>query len=262
MNITHLGNGIVAFNDAIDIEKNDIASYLGNLQSKTNPQSYQQLEDDILLSDGGYRYDMSNYKKAPTRYSNLVYPEMNESDREIVEKLESSIYRCLVEYCKLFPSVLETVKWRTRGYVIKYERGQAIGPHCDTNLPYDGDSYVPLNTFPLHNTLTSGIILSDDFDGGDLLFRPWGITAPKKYGTAIIYPSSFAGCHEVTEIVNGIRYAYLSWFGHGTISMLDLDNHSTSIEQEYSWLRGLVNDVGLENLYQKFVPVGTLGVID
>jgi hypothetical protein len=44
--------------------------------------------------------------------------------------------------------------------------------------------------------------------------------------------------------------------------MLDVDNQSTSIEQEYSWLRNLMHDVGQENLYQKFVPVGTLGVID
>ena len=259
MKITHLGNGIVAFGDAIDIKKNDIALYLENLQDNTNPQGYQKLNDDTLLSDGGYRYGLEDARKAPTRYPNLIFPQMKNSDREIVEKLESSIYRCLVEYCKLFPSVLETVKWRTRGYVIKYENGQAIGPHCDTNLPYDGDSYVPLNTFPIHNTLTSGIFLSDDFDGGDLRFPSWGITAPKEYGTAIIYPSSFAGCHGVTEVTSGIRYAYLSWFGHGTISMLDSENKNTSIEQEYSWLRSLKHDVGIENLYQKFVPVGLSG---
>ena len=89
MNITHLGNGVVAFSDVIDIEKHDIALYLENLQGNTNPQSYQKLEDDILLSDGGYRYDLGNYKKTPTRYPNLIYPEMAKSDKQIVEKLES-----------------------------------------------------------------------------------------------------------------------------------------------------------------------------
>jgi hypothetical protein len=41
--------------------------------------------------------------------------------------------------------------------------------------------------------------------------------------------------------------------------MLDSENKNTSIEQEYSWLRSLMHDVGVENLYQKFVPVGLSG---
>ena len=258
MKITHLGNAIVAFEDALQIDQQTMYEYVDRLESCTNPQGYTQLEDEVLLSDGGYRYDTENYKITPTRYPDLIYPEILESDRKIVEELESTIYRCLVEYCKLFPSVLETVKWRTRGYVIKYEKNQEIGPHCDTNLPYDGNSYIPLNNFPMHNTLTSGMLLSEDFDGGNLFFRPWGITAPKKYGTAIIYPSSFTGCHEVSCIENGVRYAYLSWFGHGTISMLDVNDHRTDVDQAYSWMRQLTNDVGAECMYQQFVPVGLL----
>jgi hypothetical protein len=260
--ITHLGNAVVSFENAIKSDRSKVEDFISRTVQRTKPQGYSEIESDKYLSDGGYEYDAANIQMAPTRYQELVYDGICQEDLDVIKDLEQSLYSCLVEYCKLFPSVVETVKWRTRGYLIQYEKSQRIGPHCDTNIPYENDSLVPLNTFPIHNTLTSGVLLNEDFIGGDLYFRSWGITVPKKFGSIVIYPSSFTGCHEVTEVTDGIRYAYLSWFGHGTISNLSIEDTSDGIENAYSWLRRLKNDIGVENMYQKFVPVGQLGVID
>lgn len=248
MKIRHLGNGIVQFDDALSATKDELETYLQNLTTNTRPQGYTEIDEESLRNDGSYTFNQEQYSSSPSRYVNLKYDGIPLKDRHTISEIEQALLRCLVEYCKLFPVVIDTVKWKTHGYIIKYLPGQYIGPHSDCALPYDEVTGKSLNAFPLYNTITAGIILNNDYEGGALRYRPWAITARPQAGSAILYPSSYAGCHEVEPITSGSRYAYLAWFGHGELGQ----------EQNYSQLGNLKQLVGEENRYQQFVPVGLL----
>ena len=138
------------------------------------------------------------------------------------------------------------MKWRTSGQVASYSVGQNIGPHGDCALPYDNEGNI-LNSFPLHNTLTGSMTLSDGYEGGAIRFRPWNITTNPKLGSVLIYPSSFMGCHEVEKIVSGARNVYLQWFCQG--------NPEMQIQKENE-LSNLVNDV--QHFGQNYVHVGII----
>jgi hypothetical protein len=245
MDITHLGNGVVLFSDSIDALDDEITSFINNSEKNTSNQNYRQVSDTTVENDGGYKFDKLD-NPSPSRFMNLLYEGMPEIDRLFIQKMNTALYACLVEYCKLFPCVVDSVKWKTNGYLIKYEKGQSIGPHSDNALPYD-ENGIAINQFALFNTLTAGVFLNDNFSGGNLRFRPWAITVKSKKLSVIIYPSSFTGCHEVEEIESGTRYAYLQWFCQGG------DNRTTGQYDEFSNLK---SDVG--ECWQQYVPVGKL----
>jgi hypothetical protein len=245
MEVMHMGNGVVLFTSAIEASDDDIASFIINSETNTPNQNYRQISETKIENDGGYKFDPSD-NPSPSRFMNLIYDGMPNVDREFIQKMNTALYECLVEYCKLFPCVIDSVKWKTNGYLIKYEKGQSIGPHSDNALPYDEHGNA-LNQFALFNTLTAGVFLNEDFIGGNLRFRPWGITVRSKKLSIVIYPSSFTGCHEVEEIESGIRYAYLQWFCQGG------DNATTGQYQEF---KNLKDDVG--ESWQNYVPVGKI----
>jgi hypothetical protein len=246
MRTIHLGNAVVLFENALDATDEEISSFIENTQNYVENEEYKESSNYKRINGSGYEFDEAEYAKVPSRFMNLSYPGMTDTDKQLVSNFKKTLYNCLVEYCRLFPVAAECVKWHTNGYMIRYKPGQSIGPHSDAGLPYDANGEA-VNQFPLYNTLTSGIFLNDDFVGGELYFRPWGITARPVKRSAIIYPSSFTGCHEVNDITEGVRYAYLQWFCHGG------DAHNANPN---SSLPNLKQDIGAQYLHQQFVPVG------
>ena len=248
MKIRHLGNAIVQFDEAIQNSKTETMNYIENLVRNTKPQGYIDLDDKKVRNDGGYSFDAEHFQESPSRYVNLKYDGISQEDNKFVENMELCLMNCLVEYCRLFPVAIETVRWKTNGYIIKYTKNQYIGPHSDCALPYDETNEKYLNSFPLYNTITAGIILNEDYEGGELYYRPWGIKTNPKAGSVILYPSSYSGCHEVQPIIFGERYAYLAWFGHGQLGA----------EENYPQIKNLKAKVGTEYLYQQNVNVGLI----
>jgi len=173
---------------------------------------------------------------------------MPEEHKDFCQKMEESFYSCVVEYAKIFPTVLEALKWRTRGYVIKYKNGQSIGPHSDNGLPYASeDAVIPSTEHPIKNTLTAGLFLNKEYVGGELYFRIWDIKIDADPGDIVIYPSSFLGCHEVLPVTEGTRYAYLAWFGHGQNQMLNENAQDLSINAVAKWMRKIKKDAFEDN---------------
>lgn len=212
----HLGSGIVLFEDAFRQTKDETSRFLRNLVASINADSYSQSKQN-LKNNGGYEFEEAQVNEAPLRYQNLKYNGASSEDIKYADRMDECLINCLVEYCKIFPTAIETVKWKTNGYAIRYLPGQYIGPHSDCALPYDKETGDALSVFPLYNTLTSSIILNDSYVGGSVFFRQWGISVNPKPGSVLMYSSSYMGCHEVLPIESGERFAYLSWFGHGNL---------------------------------------------
>lgn len=255
MQTVHLGNGIFLFKDAVNFDDAFFNSFMGRMY-EFSPPNIPKIQDgsQMVLTDGGYEYPASHINTSPIRHTNTIYQGISDEDESFIKSLEDAIYTCLVKYCKSFPVVMETVTWRTRGYFIEYHVGQSIGAHSDCAIAYQPNSIIELNNAPLHNTLTTSVILNDDYEGGELRFAPWGISVTPPKGSILIYPSSFSGCHEVSAITAGKRFAYLSWFAHGSTSHLPIDSDSSTMESQYSWVKTLKDDVGYA--YQETVHVG------
>lgn len=243
MIITHLGNGIVKFEDVLEIDKNYILGFFSRLNS-IEVNYGQAVDEDHVRTEGQYKLSTYEVSQAPVRFTDL-YKLQQPEDIEFVQSMRNAIHFCVQEYARIFPVVAECIRWGTHGYVIRYENGQSIGPHSDCNIAYEDDGITPINTFPMQNILTCGLFLNDDFNGGDLYFRPWGISVKAKPGTIVIYPSSYLGCHEVSPVTDGQRHAYLMWYGHGPIGGID---HRSAAD---------IKDIG-SNSSQAFIPVGRI----
>lgn len=257
MKATHLGSGIILFEDAVNVDTEFFASFMKRMYDNSPPTIYSIPKDELTVkNNGGYELQHDDLSSLPIRHTNTLYQGISDDDRAFVQLLEDSIYKCLIQYCKSFPVVMETVTWRTRGYFIEYHKGMYIGSHSDCAIAYEPNSFVEVNTFPIHNTLTSSLVLNDDYEGGEIGFAPWGINVKPPKGSVLIYPSSFIGCHSVAPLDSGVRFAYLSWFAHGLTSHLDVNSQSSSMDSQYSWMRKLREDVGYS--YQKQVCVGEI----
>jgi hypothetical protein len=257
MRATHLGGGIVKFDGVLSTDKNDVMSFLASLLSNTKPEGYSEPQDGIERNSGGYQHSSSQVKLAPDRYINVNFEGIQQADKETLIDLENSTNIAVLQYLKHFPSAATSVKWRTRGYVIKYERGQMIGPHSDASLPYADDGMTPLTMSPITNTLTCSIFLNDDFGGGELHFRPWGITVKPEFGSIVVYPSNFSGCHEITPVTSGTRFAYLSWFCHGVLNVSPPFGQKCDDMGNFSYYLEDISDFPVR-YEQKMVTVGNL----
>lgn len=257
MNITHLGNGIVQFDNVIKSTQQDVDKYLENLLLSTNHEGYSNLGNENLKNSGGYNHNLEQAKIAPHRYLNVNHLGIEKKDFQTLSDLEDSGTNCVSKYLEIFPSAAGAVKWRTRGHVIRYLPGQMIGPHSDANLPYADDGLTPISLAPIANTLTCSIFLNDKYTGGNLCFRPWGITVFPKFGSIVVYPSNFSGCHEITPIETGERFAYLSWFCHGVLDISPPAEHKRQELQNFSYHLDFITSHSA-NSVQQFVPVGPI----
>jgi len=245
--ITHMGNAVVKFDDAFEVDLDLFEKFKLHIEETLPHKSVYSNEDGSMRTEGGYEISNDYIKYSPIRYTNLH--TLPDEDKNFIEYMKQAMHKCVIEYCKIFPVVIENIRWVTNGYVIKYENGQCIGPHSDCNIAYAEDNVTVINSIPVNNVLTIGAFLNDDFDGGEISWRIWGITSKPKIGSIFIYPSSFVGCHEVAPVTNGVRYAYLRWYGHGEIPH----------EPNESVLH-LLQNLKASNHEQKFVPVGRIGV--
>jgi|694.fasta_scaffold65310_3 predicted 2-oxoglutarate/Fe(II)-dependent dioxygenase YbiX len=251
MNAVHLGNGIVYFKDVFTFDNDYFSSFVERLHDtdRRHEQVVAKEDEAYVLTEGGYRITRNDADYAPRRFSKLT--NLNQEDKKFIEEVRDAIHSCVVEYCKVFPIVIENIRWATNGYVIKYENGQSIGAHSDCNIAYAEDGVTPVNSFPMQNILTCGLFFNDDFEGGTVSYRPWGISVRPKPGSVLIYPSSYMGCHEVAAVTEGTRYAYLCWYGQGPINSSD-HRMTDQIKKETGY--ETVNT----NSAQRFVPVGAI----
>jgi hypothetical protein len=116
---------------------------------------------------------------------------------------------------KLHPVILEYIEsfdfdwfFSWEGYsgikFIRYHPNQTMKNHWDQiQSLFDGERKgVPI--------LSIIGILNDDYEGGDLvMFEDKKIYTKK--GDLIIFPSNFLFPHQISPVIKGIRYSYVSW---------------------------------------------------
>jgi predicted 2-oxoglutarate/Fe(II)-dependent dioxygenase YbiX len=248
----HLGCGIVLIRGLIgadEIETYDISL----IEQNITPQGFTK-KDGKLYTAGGYEYNEEiDSKTYPVRYAENI------DSLEFTKIISEKIYQSVVDYCKVFPAVVECITEHKQLHYIKYAQNTGMGPHSDCSASYKNNSVELISSSAIDNTLSTSIVLNSDFTGGKFRFTVIDEELDLRAGDALIYPSNFVGSHEVKQITSGTRWAFLSFFSHARSHFDGQDD----LDKKNLWLKKFRSDIGVEdtkvaNNFQKKVEVGEL----
>jgi len=257
MNVNHIGMGVVIIEDLFSIDKQTLADYINWLKRAPENTFEFYFEDgkEIAKNQTGFLFKAEDIKYAPQRFLDVRGKNRKEKPKdqytEIVDYLEDSAYRALVEYCKIFRDAATTAWWRPLGHIAGYCKDQSIGPHCDDQVPFTWDQETG-NQVSLHNSVSINLYLNDcvetisdqglvNFVGGELNFPNVPFSWKPKHGSAAIYPSNYIGRHEVLPVIDGERYAFLTMACYGT--SFDAKEKVGEPNEYKIWMRHLIDDI-------------------
>lgn len=85
------------------------------------------------------------------------------------------------------------------GYgILKYGLGQKFTNHID-----DHPSYL--------RRISTIYYLNDNYAGGEIIFPRFGISYKPRANEMLLFPSTYVYNHSVSEVLDGTRYAVVSW---------------------------------------------------
>jgi hypothetical protein len=88
--------------------------------------------------------------------------------------------------------------WHDQYGILKYGVGQKFTNHIDDHQDF-------------HRRVSSVYYLNDNYTGGELNFPRFNITFKPKANQIILFPSTYVYNHSVSPVINGERYAVVSW---------------------------------------------------
>jgi hypothetical protein len=227
-----LGNGLVVFKNVFNVEK-FVLSHIDDCAEEAHKGrwSYVVGEDGVQygINEDGFRYRMEDVPAAPVR---LLAPVDENTQKEILDYfvyLEDTIYKCLIRYIDMFPLIVGSLWWKTRGHILRYHEQGILGWHQDNDTNYkvtEGVRYMPKGMVASRQTAgalayfndhveTAGELNGENFCGGTLKFPYLGIEYKPQKGDIIFFPTNYMCAHGVTKMEGGTRYAYLTFFGQG-----------------------------------------------
>jgi hypothetical protein len=88
--------------------------------------------------------------------------------------------------------------WHDVYGILKYGVGQKFINHIDDHPDY-------------HRRVSTVYYLNDNYSGGEINFPRFGITFKPKANQMILFPSTYVYNHSVSPVIEGERYAVVSW---------------------------------------------------
>jgi hypothetical protein len=88
--------------------------------------------------------------------------------------------------------------WHDSYAVLKYGVGQKFTNHIDDHQDY-------------HRRISTTYYINDNYLGGEIIFPRFDITFKPKANQMIVFPSIYVYNHSVLPVIEGERYAVVSW---------------------------------------------------
>lgn len=85
--------------------------------------------------------------------------------------------------------------------LLRYEPGNLFHNHIDDHP-----------RFP--RVVSVSLFLNDNYEGGELEFKEFGLKIVPKAGDMVVFCSGFPYMHQVTAVTRGIRYAVVKWYDY------------------------------------------------
>lgn len=89
-------------------------------------------------------------------------------------------------------------EWHDSYGILKYGKGQQFTNHIDDHPSY-------------HRRISTVYYLNDNYTGGEINFPRFNITFKPKANQMILFPSTYVYNHSVSPVIDGERYAVVSW---------------------------------------------------
>lgn len=189
--------GIVVYSNVISNSENlhkDIEEGMASIGLEWIPAQVQQGSDVTV-----------NVKSRDTSAIGIPYKNLFEDSekRNMSEEFYFNVGKILFENC----DVLEkdylsmygiSTLWHDQWGVLKYGSGQQFTNHIDDHPDH-------------HRRISTVYYLNDDYTGGEINFPRFNITFKPKANQMIIFPSTYVYNHSVSPVIEGERYAVVSW---------------------------------------------------
>lgn len=102
----------------------------------------------------------------------------------------------------------QDMAWMETPQVLRYEAGGLYGPHADS------DHFNPAAGVwqkVLDRDVSLLLYLNQDFTGGELEFAQFNYRYRPQAGDLLLFPSHGHYAHQALPVLNGVRYAIVSW---------------------------------------------------
>lgn len=199
MNKEEIAPGIVVYSDVIPDSQNlykDIEEGLisANIQwQEARVQEGNGVSDTVNTNSRNTQTFGVAYKGKIETYTSqtmqqLFYDNLNNIFFEYFNPLE-------LDYLASFG--IATI-WHDQWGVLKYGVGQYFTNHIDDHVDH-------------HRRVSTIYYLNENYTGGEINFPRFGITFKPKANQMIIFPSTYVYNHSVSPVIEGERYAVVSW---------------------------------------------------
>jgi hypothetical protein len=196
MNKNEIAPGIVVYSDVIPNSKNLYKDIEEGLKS-----TGLMWKNKVVLADGDSRVYTT------TRETNtFIVPYAG----KIVEEHNNPVDNLLHNFNNIFFKYFDPIEkdymgtygislvWHNAYNILKYEVGQYFNNHIDDH------SYYP-------RRMSTVYYLNENYTGGEINFPRFNVTLKPKSNQMIVFPSTYVYNHSVSPIVEGKRYAVVSW---------------------------------------------------
>lgn len=181
----------------------------GIILYKTDPSLFNLILNDVKLikeNEWSLSKTLNNETKKSEISKSRKCKDIGIDDRTDNSAFMANLYLnidqwingCVDDFCKEY-----SIQKLTKGpyLVLKYAESDMFDWHHDDS-----------SKFP--RTVSVSAYLNEDYDGGTIEFKHYGIDYKPKAGDIIVFGSSFSYAHKVHPVTSGIRYAVVNWYRH------------------------------------------------
>lgn len=229
----HLGGGVVCFRNSFNPHRELISAWIDRNAQAAHQQRWKYQKDaagnTYAINEDGNKFTLEQVDDVPVRVLQPVTDSTETEIAEIFRHWEDQIYKCLIKYAYRFPFVVNTIWWRSRGHLLRYDEKDYLGLHNDNDSNYrvtKGVRYVPRGQVQMRQVVAAMLYINDcvsdetlldgtNYTGGELYFPYLDVVHQAKSGDILLFPTNYMAAHGVYPVKSGKRYGYLEFFSQG-----------------------------------------------
>lgn len=203
INKEEIAPGVVIYNDVICNTNNQFTNLVYNLEYGMKFAGFEW--KGARVKDGENKEDSLNTETRDTQtfgvpYYGTVLPGFSGTpDKDLLAQLNNIFFEHFDPIEKDYMSdygIFST--WHDTYGILKYGKGQKFTNHIDDHPDY-------------HRRVSTVYYMNDNYTGGEINFPRFDITFKPKANQMIVFPSTYVYNHSVSPVIEGERYAVVSW---------------------------------------------------
>jgi predicted 2-oxoglutarate/Fe(II)-dependent dioxygenase YbiX len=196
MNKKELAPGIVVYSDVIENHTSLISDIEEGMVSARREWAQSSIKsNDTIKVDTDYRDTLTSV----VPYTNSIIDDFINLDQAFNATLSNIFLLGFQPAEEDYKSEyqLNTI-WHDSYSILKYGEGQKFVNHIDDHQD-------------LHRRLSLVYYINDDYKGGEIVFPRFNITYKPNANELLLFPSTYVYNHSVSQVIEGTRYAVVSW---------------------------------------------------